>query len=132
MVAVAGVGEVPPLIIPVDLGGGDWLESVTGAAGMGWSGSCRRGSGAGSLRFGVWSCDSRLMVIWRAAMSWGRMATVLQLSGLRHHFRRPQRPLQGRLAASLAAAGLFGGKFWPLQGRCEAVTLAPLLMVLLL
>ena len=47
--AVAGVGEVPPLIIPVDLGGGDWLEPVTWAAGMGWSGSCRRGSGAGSL-----------------------------------------------------------------------------------
>ena len=38
MVAVAGVGEVPPLIIPVDLGGGDWLEPVTGAAGMGWDG----------------------------------------------------------------------------------------------
>ena len=36
------------------------------------------------------------------------------------------------LAASLAAAGLSGGKFWPLQGRCRAVTLAPLLMVLLL
>ena len=32
--AVAGVGEVPSLIIPVDLGGGDWLEPVTGAAGM--------------------------------------------------------------------------------------------------
>ena len=31
---VAGVGEAPPLIIPVDLGGGDWLEPVTGAAGM--------------------------------------------------------------------------------------------------
>ena len=41
-------------------------------------------------------------------------------------------PLQGRLAASFAAAGLFGGKFWPLQGRCKAVTLAPLLMMLLL
>ena len=41
-------------------------------------------------------------------------------------------PLQGRLAASLVAAGLFGGKFWPLQGRCKAVTLIPLLMVLLL
>ena len=41
-------------------------------------------------------------------------------------------PLQGRLAASFAAAGLFGGRFWPLQGRREAVTLAPLLMVLLL
>ena len=107
---VAGVGEAPPLIIPVDLGGGDWLEPVTGAAGMGWSGSCRRGSGAGSLEFDIWSCDSRLMVIWRAAMSWGRMAAVLQLSDLRHHFRRPQRPLQGRLAASLAAAG-------PLQCR---------------
>ena len=115
--AVAGGGEVPPLIIPVDLGGGDWLEPVTGAAGMGWSGSCRRGSGEGSLEFGVWSCDSRLMVIWRAAMTWGQMAAVLQLSDLRHHFRRPQRPLQGRLAASLAAAGLFGGKF----GHCRAV-----------
>ena len=56
--AVAGVGEVPPLIIPVDLGGGDWLEPVTGAAGMGWSGSCRRGSGEGSLEFGVWSRES--------------------------------------------------------------------------
>ena len=115
--AVAGVGEVPPLIIPVDLGGGDWLEPVTGAAGMGWSGSCRRGSGAGSLEFGVWSCDSRLMVIWRAAMTRGQMAAVLQLSDLRHHFRRPQRPLQGRLAAGLAAAGLFGGKF----GRCRSI-----------
>ena len=31
----------------------------------------------------------------------------------------------------LAAAGLSGGN-WLLQGRCEAVTLAPLLMVLLL
>ena len=39
--AVAGVGEVPPLIIPVDLGGGDWLEPVTGAAGMGWDGMVR-------------------------------------------------------------------------------------------
>ena len=47
-------------------------------------------------------------------------------------FCRPQRLLQGRPAASLAAAGLFGGKFWPLQGRCKAVTLAPLLMMLLL
>ena len=47
-------------------------------------------------------------------------------------FCRPQRPLQGRPAASLAAAGLFGGKFWPLQGHCEAVILAPLLMMLLL
>ena len=35
--AVAGVGEVPPLIIPVDLGGGDWLEQVIEAAGMGGS-----------------------------------------------------------------------------------------------
>ena len=50
---VAGVGDGTPLIIPVDLGGGDWLEPVTGAAGMGWSGSCRMGSGAGSLEFGV-------------------------------------------------------------------------------
>ena len=69
-------GEAPPLIISVDLGGGNWLEQVIGAAGMvvgwdamGWSGSCRRGSGAGSLEVDVWSCDSRLMVIWRAAMS---------------------------------------------------------------
>ena len=60
------------------------------------------------------------------------MVAVLQPSDLRHHFCRPQRPLQGRPAASLAAAGLFGGKFWPLQGRCKAVTLAPLLMMLLL
>ena len=50
------MGEAPPLIISVDLGGGNWLEQVIGAAGMvvgwdgmGWSGSCRRGSGAGSL-----------------------------------------------------------------------------------
>ena len=27
-------GEAPPLIIPVDLGGGDWLEQVIEAAGM--------------------------------------------------------------------------------------------------
>ena len=87
------------------------------------------------------------------------VSAVLQPSDLRHHFCRPQRPLQGRpaaslaaaglsggcrsiwrqvwplqgrLAASLVAAGLFGGKFWPLQGRCKAVTLAPLLMMLLL
>ena len=50
-------------------------------------------------------------------------------------------PLQVSLAAIgccravwrqvLAAAGLSGGN-WLLQGRCEAVTLAPLLMVLLL
>ena len=31
--AVAGVGEVPSLIIPVDLGGGDWLEQVIAAVG---------------------------------------------------------------------------------------------------
>ena len=31
-----------------------------------------------------------------------------------------------------AAVGLFGGKFWPLQGCCKAITLTPLLMVLLL
>ena len=60
------------------------------------------------------------------------VAAVLQPSDFCHPFRRPPRPLQGRLAASLAAAGLSGGKFWPLQGRCRAVTLAPLLMVLLL
>ena len=61
--------------------------------------------------------------------------------------------LQVYLAASLATAGPFGGKFgrcrsiwrqvlaaagpiwrqvWPLQGRCKAVTLAPIIMVLLL
>ena len=45
------------------------------------------------------------------------MVAVLQPSDLRHHFRRPQRPLQGRLAAGLAAAGLFGGKF----GRCRSI-----------
>ena len=50
-------------------------------------------------------------------MTRGQMAAVLQLSDLRHHFRRPQRPLQGRLAASLAAAGLFGGKF----GHCSSI-----------
>ena len=54
-------------------------------------------------------------------MTWGRMAAVLQLSGLRHHLCRLQWPLQGRLAASFAAAGLFGGEFLasagPLQGR---------------
>ena len=54
---------------PVDLGGGDWLEPVTGAAGMGWLGSCRRVSGVGSLEFDIFgSCDSWLMVIWRAAI----------------------------------------------------------------
>ena len=95
---------------------------MTGAAGMGWSGSCRRGSGAGSLEFGVWSCDSRLMVIWGGGYvvgaDGGGVAAV-----------RPPPPFS---QAAAAAAGLFGGKFWPLQGRCEAVTLAPLLMVLLL
>ena len=41
------------------------------------------------------------------------------------------RGLWTKMVASLAAAGLFGGDCL-LQGRCEAVTLAPLLMVLLL
>ena len=59
------------------------------------------------------------------------VVAVLQPSDLRHHFRRPQRPLQGRLAASFAAVGLSGGN-WLLQGRCRAGVLAPLLMVLLL
>ena len=36
-----------------------------------------------------------------------------------------------KMVARLAAAGFSGGN-WLLQGRCEAVTLAPLLMVLLL
>ena len=117
------------------------------------------------MEFDIWYCDSGLWWSggrlcreggWRPTKM---VAAVLQPSDLRHHFRRPQRPLQGRLAASLAAAGLsggcrsiwrqvwplqgrlaaslvaaglFGGKFWPLQGRCKAVTLAPLLMMLLL
>ena len=41
------------------------------------------------------------------------------------------RGLWTKMVASLAAAGLSGGNCL-LQGRCEAVTLAPLLMVLLL
>ena len=55
------------------------------------------------------------------------VAAVLQPSDFCHPFRRPPRPLQGRLAASLAAAGLSGGcrSIWrqvlaaagPLQGR---------------
>ena len=70
------------------------------------------------------------------------VVAVLQPSDLRHHFAgrsgrcravwRQVWPLRVCLAANLAAAGLSGGKFWPLQGRCRAVTLAPLLMVLLL
>ena len=57
MVAVAGVGEVPPLIIPVDLGGGDWLEPVTGAAGMGWDGMGWDGQALaeGGVGRGLWS-----------------------------------------------------------------------------
>ena len=113
MVAVAGVGEVPPLIIPVDLGGGDWLEPVTGAAGMGWSGSCRRGSGEGSLEFGVWSCDSRLMVIWRAAMSWGRMEADKNGGG----GIAAVRLLPPFSQTTAAAAGPSGGKF----GRCRSI-----------
>ena len=34
VIEVAGMGEAPPLIIPVDLGGDDWLEPVIEAAGM--------------------------------------------------------------------------------------------------
>ena len=34
--AVAGVGEVPSLIIPVDLGGGDWLDIRGGRGEGGW------------------------------------------------------------------------------------------------
>ena len=74
--------------------------------------------------------SKRLVVIWRAAMTRGQMAAVLQLLGLRHYFRRPRRPLQVYLAASfghcravwrqvLAAAGLSGGN-WLLQGRCTS------------
>ena len=54
------------------------------------------------------------------------VAAVLQPSDFCHPFRRPPRPLQGRLAASLAAAGLSGGcrsiwrQVWPLQGRLAA------------
>ena len=42
------------------------------------------------------------------------------------------RPPPPFLQAAVVAAGPSGGKFWPLQVRCSAVTLAPLLMVLLL
>ena len=133
-------------------GGGDWLEPVTGAlefdifgpgmggGGMGWSGSCRRGSGAGSLEFDIWFCDSRLMVIWRAAMSWGRMAAdenggggiaaVRLLPPFSQTTAAAAGPSGGKfgrcrsiwrlpvyLAASLATAGPFGGKF----GHCRAV-----------
>ena len=77
--------------------------------------------------------SKRLVVIWRAAMTRGQMAAVLQLLGLRHYFRRPRRPLQVYLAASfghcravwrqvLAAVGLSGGN-WLLQG-CLAASLA--------
>ena len=55
------------------------------------------------------------------------VAAVLQPSDFCRPFRGPPRPLQGRLAASLAAAGLSGGcrSIWrqvlaaagPLQGR---------------
>ena len=77
-------GEAPPLIIPVDWGGGDWLGHV--------------------------------------------MAAVLQLSGLRHHFRRPRRPLQVYLAASFGHCRAVWRQVPPLQvylaasfGRCRAV-----------
>ena len=58
------------------------------------------------------------------------VAAVLQPSDFCHPFRRPPRPLQGRLAASLAAAGLSGGcrsiwrQVWPLQGRLAASLVA--------
>ena len=58
------------------------------------------------------------------------VAAVLQPSDLRHHFCRPQRPLQGRPAASLAAAGLsdrcrsIWRQVWPLQGRLAASLVA--------
>ena len=44
--AVAGGGEVPSLIIPVDLGGGDWLDIRGGCGEGGWGdGSRCRGRG---------------------------------------------------------------------------------------
>ena len=75
--------------------------------------------------------SKRLVVVWRAAMTRGQMAAVLQLLGLRHYFRRPRRPLQVYLAASfghcravwrqvLAAVGLSGGN-WLLQGCLAAI-----------
>ena len=61
-------------------------------------------------------------------MSWGRMAVVLQLSGLRHHFRRPRRPLQVYLAASFGHCRAVWRQVSPLQvylaasfGHCRAV-----------
>ena len=98
--------------------------------GMGWDGSCRRGSGAGSLEFDIWSCDSRLMVIWRAAMSWGRMEADKNGGG----GIAAVRLLPPFSQTTAAAAGPSGGKFgrcrsiWRLQvylaasfGRCRAV-----------
>ena len=47
-------GEAPPLIIPVDWGGGDWLGQVIGAVGMvvGWDGRALAEGGVGR---GLWS-----------------------------------------------------------------------------
>ena len=99
-----------------------------------WEGSGGRGSlpgghGGGRRRFcGTWGAGRGL---------WTKMVASLAAAGL----SGGNWPLQVFLAAIvccrslwwpvLAAAGLSGGNCL-LQGRCEAVTLAPLLMVLLL
>ena len=66
------------------------------------------------MGFDIWSCDSRLVVIWRAdggrrkRWRWycSRQASATLLAGCRAVWRQV-----------LAAAGLSGGN-WLLQGRC--------------
>ena len=103
-------------------GGGDWLEPVNGALefdifgpgmgsdgmgwdGMGWSGSCGRGSGAGSLEFG----DSRLMVIWRAAVTWGRWRRYCSCQTSATIFAGRSGRCRAVWRQVLAAAGISGG-----------------------
>ena len=73
------------------------------------SGSCRRGSGAGVGR--GFSGNEQLGVLWPP---FDGCVHLLLLSGIDGRCRAVWRQV------------------WPLQGRCSAVTLAPLLMVLLL
>ena len=127
VIEVAGMGKPCHWSSLLIWGGGDWLEQGIEAAGMGWDGMGWDGMGwdgqslaEGGVGRGLWS------------LIFGSVTPGLWWFGGRLCREGGWRPLQGRLAASLAAAGLSGGKFWPLQGRCRAVTLAPLLMVLLL
>ena len=89
-----------------------------------------KGEWGGVFGVGVWFCDSRLVVIWRAAMTWERMEADKNGGG----GVAAVRLLPPFSQTTAAAAGPFGGEFgrcrsiWRLQvylaasfGRCRAV-----------